>query len=206
MSDPCVFWERVSAALDGELPPDEREFITAHQRRCASCRARTEALRSLGVGQRTTGVPPPRMTTAELRWLRGRGVRTVLALVGLTIAAFGLPAMLNSDTADSAAHLARHLATWQIGFGIGLIVAARTTRLTHAMLALGATIALLTIAASLVDIILGHQGPMAEVVHLVELIGVVLLWAIVPPQLRPTLFRRRQRRRRSHPPIDQRTP
>lgn len=205
MSDTCVFWERVSASLDGELPASERELIAAHQRRCAHCRTRTEALHALSLGQQKPA-PPPQMTAVELRWFGGRRGRALLALVGVAIATAGLPAMLNSDTADSAAHLARHLATWQIGFGIGLIVAARTTRLTHAMLALGATIALLTMAASFVDIVFGHQGPMAEGVHLIELIGVVLLWAIVPPQLRPTVFPRRLRRRRSHPPIHQRTP
>ena len=205
MSDTCVFWERVSALLDGDLPPREREFIAAHQRRCAHCRTRTEALHTLGIGQQPTAPPSP-TTAAELRCFGGRRGRALLALVGVAIATAGLPAMVNSDTADGAAHLARHLATWQIGFGIGLIVAARTTRLTHAMLALGASAALLTIVSSFVDIVFGHQGPLAEGIHLIELIGVVLLWALVPPQLRPKLFHRRLRRRRSHPSIDQRTP
>lgn len=71
-------------------------------------------------------------------------------------------------------------------------------RLSHAMLALGATFASLTIAATVIDIATGHQGPWDESVHLVEIIGFVLLWRITPPHLRP--FSRQRERANRRPP------
>ena len=59
------------------------------------------------------------------------------------------------------------------------------SRMSHAMLALAATFAALTLVATTIDVIGGHRGPWAESVHLVELIGVFLLWRLTPPHLLP---------------------
>jgi hypothetical protein len=96
-----------------------------------------------------------------------------------------IPAYIRGDGPSAETHAARHLAAWQIGFGVGLVVAAWVSRMSHAMLAFAATFAALTVVATGIDVIGGHTGPLAEPVHLVELIGIFLLWRLTPPHLLP---------------------
>ena len=115
----------------------------------------------------------------------GRWTRRLLLVVSLVIVLEAIPSYVRGDGIGSEAHAARHLAAWQIGFGVGLFVAALMSRLTHAMLALAFTFAALTVTATTIDVITGHSGPLKESVHLVELVAVLLLWRLTPPHLLP---------------------
>ena len=124
-------------------------------------------------------------TSSERRWLQARGARVVLVVVGLVIAGRAIPEYFQGDTKDSTVHIARHIATWQFGLSVGLIVAAIQSRFSQALLALASSVAVLTIVSTIVDIALGHRDPLTETVHLVELLGIGLLWWVTPPHLRP---------------------
>ena len=130
------------------------------------------------------------LTASERRWLGSRWPRRLLLVAAIIIVLEAVPAYIRGRGLGAETHAARHLAAWQIGFGVGLLVAAWVSRLTYAMLALAATFALLTVTATVIDIIRGHSGPWSESVHLVELVGVYLLWRMTPPHLLPW---RRQR-------------
>jgi len=147
-------------------------------------------------------IPTNRLSAAEHRWLHGIAGRIVVVVTAVLLIGLALPELLAPETTDASAHTARHLATWQIGFGVGLIVAATISRWSYAVLAMAMTVGVLSAGATIVDVATGHQGPLGESVHLIELAGVVMLWFITPPHLRP----RRRRTVRSddsagHPPL-----
>ena len=193
MSD-CAWWEQVSAGADGELPEAECAAADAHAATCTSCSAAlraTAALRPVphaAAAAESSGASvfdPQRLTGGERRWLGGRWARRLLVVAAIIIVIEAIPAYIRGEGLSAESHAARHLAAWQIGFGVGLFVAAWVSRMSHAMLALAATFAALTVVATGIDVIGGHSGPWAESVHLVELIGVFLLWRLAPPHLLP---------------------
>lgn len=189
----CPWWERVSASVDRELRDDDTARVHAHLANCWRCAASLDAAAALRVSRVTTasepsgdwGLDPGRMTDRERRWFGGRWARRMLLLAAVIIVVEALPAYVRGDGLGAESHAARHLAAWQIGFGVGLFVAAWVSRLSHAMLALAATFAALTVVATVIDVIGGHRGSWAESVHLVELIGVYLLWRLTPTHLLP---------------------
>lgn len=192
MSD-CPWWEQVSASADGELTEPERATADAHAAACPTCSSLLETTTRLHPAMRpaissaslSAGIDPAQLTGQERRWLSGRWARRLLLVAAIIIVVEAIPAYIRGEGPSAESHAARHLAAWQIGFGVGLFVAAWVSRMSHAMLALAATFATLTVIATAIDIIGGHSGPLAEAVHLVELIGIFLLWRLTPPHLLP---------------------
>jgi predicted anti-sigma-YlaC factor YlaD len=190
----CAWWEQVSASADGELPAAERAAADAHAATCPSCSAALRATAALRPAphvaaavdsSRASVFDPQQLSNEERRWFGGRWARRLLIVAAIVIVIEALPAYIRGEGLSAESHAARHLAAWQIGFGVGLFVAAWVSRMSHAMLALAATFAALTVGATAIDVISGHRGPWAESVHLVELIGVFLLWRLTPPHLLP---------------------
>lgn len=190
----CPWWEQVSAGADGELPEAERAAADAHATTCPDCSA---SLRTLGTlrpsmhaataidSSGASVLDPERLSDREQRWLGGRWARRLLVVAAIVIVVDAIPTYISGEGVSAESHAARHLAAWQIGFGVGLFVAAWVSRMSHAMLALAATFATLTVVAKAIDMIGGHRGPWADSVHLVELVGVFLLWRLTPPHLLP---------------------
>jgi predicted anti-sigma-YlaC factor YlaD len=208
MSD-CAWWEQVSASADGELPETERAAAAAHTSTCPDCTASLTATALLRPALHTAATPAPsrpagidadQLTSQERRWLSGRWARRLLLVAAVFIVIEAIPAYIRGDGPTAETHAVRHLAAWQIGFGVGLIVASWVSRMSHAMLAFAATFAALTVVATSIDIISGHSGPLAEPVHLIELIGVFLLWRLTPPHLLPWHRTNRSTSRHVTPP------
>ena len=184
----CPEWEEVSAALDGEISTVASHAALQHAARCPTCRTALDTVVA-PLAKVATAAMPPRFdtelaTASERRWLTGRWTRWLLLAAAVVIVAEAVPTYIQGDGLDSQTHAARHLAAWQIGFGVGLLVASWVSRMSHAMLALASTFAILSAAATTINLLAGHSGPLAETVHLIELIGVFLLWRITPPHLR----------------------
>lgn len=57
----CREWrERISASIDGEIPPGEARLVEGHLEECPECRALERKMRAVGIGvARTEGVVPP---------------------------------------------------------------------------------------------------------------------------------------------------
>jgi predicted anti-sigma-YlaC factor YlaD len=190
----CPWWEQVSAGADGELAAAERAAAEAHAATCPDCSASLRTPNVLRpsphaavetVSSGASVFDQERLSDRERRWLSGRWARRLLAVVAIVIVVDAIPTYISGHGVSAESHAARHLAAWQIGFGVGLFVAAWVSRLSHAMLAFAMTFATLTVVAKVIDLIGGHRGPWADPVHLVELIGVVLLWRLTPPHLLP---------------------
>lgn len=206
MNTPCPEWENVSAAIDGELSQPDQADAFAHARSCSSCRqllsmdAQAGLLaRPVAFGPATWPLDEDSLTGAERRWLGDRWRRWLLTVVAVAIVLLALPGYVDHGTTGD--HVSRHLATWQIAFGVGLAIAAAFTRFSYALLAMSASFTVLTVISKTIDLFAGHDGAWADPVHLVELIGAGMLWFVIPPHLkprRPTL-RRTRRDDTSHP-------
>lgn len=185
----CAWWELVSAAADGELDEADQRAALEHARRCQTCSAIVSTSITIAAPPVATAVPAPideaALTRRERRWLGGRWTRSLLMVAAVVIVVEAVPTYVSGQGLTAEAHAARHLASWQIGFGVGLFVAAWMSRMSHAMLAFAATFAALTIVAKTIDVIGGHRGPWADSVHLVELVAVFLLWRLAPTHLLP---------------------
>lgn len=192
----CAWWELVSAAADGELDEADQRAALDHARRCQMCSAIVTVSDTPSI---PTAVPVPidtaALTRRERRWLGGRWTRWLLMVAAIVIVIEAVPTYISGEGLTAEAHAARHLASWQIGFGVGLFVAAWMSRMSQAMLAFAATFAALTIVAKTIDVIGGHRGPWADSVHLVELVAVFLLWRLTPAHLLPW------NRRAASPPL-----
>lgn len=190
----CPWWEQVSAGADGELPEAEGSAAAEHAATCPDCSASLRTLRALRPSPRAATdmdssgasvLDLQRLNDRERRWLGGRWARRLLIVAAIVIVVDAVPTYISGEGVSAESHAARHLASWQIGFGVGLFVAAWVSRMSQAMLAFAAAFASLTVIAKAIDVIGGHRGPWADSVHLVELIGVFLLWRLTPPHLLP---------------------
>lgn len=183
----CEWWDLVSAAADGELDDTAAELAFRHARGCASCSTALDTAVPLAPHLVATPAPldPARLANSERRWLGAHWARRLLLIAGLVVVAASIPAYVGGDGLTPDSHAARHLASWQIGFGVGLVVAATISRMSSALLSLAITFATLTIVARVIDVAGGQHGPWISSVHLVELIGVLLLWLLTPPHLVP---------------------
>ncbi|MFP5487265.1 MAG: hypothetical protein ACLGHQ_03035, partial [Acidimicrobiia bacterium] len=152
--DDCGWWEQVSAATDGELPVDQAAVAIRHAERCPTCSKRL-GTSTFGPGHLNNAprvvVTPPldarALTGHERRWLTSRWTRRFLLVAAVIIVVEAVPAYISGHGLSAESHAARHLASWQIGFGVGLFVAAWMSRMSHAILALGTTFAILTVTA-----------------------------------------------------------
>jgi hypothetical protein len=192
----CAWWELVSAAADGELDDADQRAALDHAHRCPMC---STIVTMSATPPIPVAAPDPidtaALTLRERRWLGGRWTRWLLMIAAIVIVTEAVPTYISGEGLTAEAHAARHLASWQIGFGVGLFVAAWMSRMSQAMLAFAATFAALTIVSKAIDVIGGHRGPWADSVHLVELVAVFLLWRLTPAHLLPWT------RRPSPPPV-----
>ncbi|MGH3442558.1 MAG: zf-HC2 domain-containing protein [Nitriliruptorales bacterium] len=176
--------EAASARLDGELDDIETAAVEAHTARCADCARFAEDAARLNRSLRVhVPAPAPDLTVRILAAigpapspsrmrLALRGGLAAVALVQLGIAVGVL-----SGVSD-VAHVGRELGSWHLALGIGfLVVAWQPVRALGLFpVALAAAVALLGTAA--LDVIGGSVTLLAESRHLVELLGLGLLWQV----------------------------
>lgn len=183
----CTWWDDVSAVTSSEGNKFSRQAVLDHVHNCKACSSMFSATtaRHAQVAGPHSPIDTERLTGRERRWLGGRWTRVLLVVAAVVIIGEAVPDLIRGDRLSADAHAARYLASWQIGFGVGMLVAAWKTRMSHAILALAATFATLTITSTVIDLIGGHRQPWTEPVHLVELIAVFLLWRLTPTHLLP---------------------
>lgn len=196
-----LVYEAISARLDDELPDIEARALDAHLAGCPTCRAYAAQLTALHRAWRVRSAEPvPDLTAAILATTAERlpdrrstprieWVRYGVFAVGLTQLVLALPLMLLGADGDTPLHVSRELGAFAVALSTGMLVAAwqpqRAIGLLPAAVALGAGM-LLTAAA---DVVSGHSPALGEAHHLLELIGVVLLWRLARATPTPSLRR-----------------
>lgn len=177
--------ELVSAAADDELGHQDDQLLADHLDACTSCRVyadrvaqltRTVRLRAVEVEPDFVERVMERVPTVRLG--RGAWLRPALAWCALTIGVTSIRPLFLADLDGAPTHIARHVGASGLALAIGLLyVAWRPHRAAGLLPLVGALIAT-TAISTVLDTVSGDRSALAEAVHIVELVGMFLLWMV----------------------------
>ena len=175
----------ISAAVDDELTASEQRLLDEHLAGCPLCRGYAERVSALTRSMRLRGAEPlPDLTARVLdrarppRLGRGGWLRPALVWVALLIAAQSVQPLVLGDAAGATTHIARHLGAFGLALSFGMAYAAWRPHRAFGMLPFAVALVATTLLSALFDMTDQVRTPLAEAVHLTELVGLVLLWMI----------------------------
>ena len=187
--------ELLSARLDGETTEVEDEAVSSHLSSCPACAAFSMAVErqhrevrlhaaeavpdlSEAILQRA-GVTPGGARRAATRRARVlEWARYGLLVVALTQIVLALRELIDAVGGDEAVHTTRHLGGWDLAFAVGLLVVAWQPERARGLLPMAAALAGVMVVTAVLDVADGHTAAMAESTHLLEVVGLVLLWGV----------------------------
>ncbi len=204
----------LSAELDGEVSDQAPAAVESHLAGCAGCRDFALGAENLHRIVRVTPAEPvPDLTDAILRAIaepapvapapaparsiadeRTMFLRICLALIAVIQLGMSVPALVLGDDAGLPTHVARHLGSFSLALGVGLLVVAFRPERAAGVLPIIGVVVLCLVGSSVVDIISGRAAPGAEISHAPELVGLVAMWLlarspapVTPGRARPVL-------------------
>ena len=184
----------LSAGLDSEATALASAAIADHVIDCRDCQAfATESARLHRLVRLRTAERVPDLAPAVLAAVPTHGyrllVRYALLTVSITILILAVPALVLGRDANAPTHLARHLGSFDIALGVGLFVAAWRPQRARGFLPIAAALAGSMFVTALIDASDGTTPMIGEAYHLLEVAGLVLVWALAGFPL-PRLDRR----------------
>lgn len=177
--------ELISALADGEASADERSVVAGHLDDCVSCRTFAARVARLDRQVRVRPAEPvpdlvasvtARVRPAQLG--RGGWMRPALAWVAVVMLVQSVPMLLFGSAGDIDAHYARHLGAFGAALAIGFAFAAWKPHRAFGLLPFTAALVATTLVSLIADIVSGTRTPLAELIHLAEIVGLTLLWMI----------------------------
>jgi predicted anti-sigma-YlaC factor YlaD len=173
----------ISAAADDELAPDETAVLDAHLADCAGCRAYIDHVASLKRHVRLRPITTEPELVAHVmsragRLKRGTWLRPALAWCSVLVAAESAGPLVFGELAGTPTHVARHLGASGLALAVGFVSVAWRPQRAAGMLPFGVALLAATLVATLLDTVSGSRQPGAELVHVAEVVGMVLLWMI----------------------------
>jgi predicted anti-sigma-YlaC factor YlaD len=177
--------ELISAEADGEASADERAVVEGHLDDCVSCRTFAARVARLDRQVRVRPAEPvpdlvasvtARVRPAQLG--RGGWMRPALAWVAVVMLVQSVPMLLFGSAGDIDAHYARHLGAFGAALAIGFAFAAWKPHRAFGLLPFTAALVATTLVSLVADIATGTRTPLAELIHLAEIVGLTLLWMI----------------------------
>jgi predicted anti-sigma-YlaC factor YlaD len=195
--------EMLSAQLDGEDSPSEREAVDAHLAECLDCRRWLDRAAAVTRLARTSLVTPVRDLSETVLaavpqprhpWMVS-ALRIALGVVGAMQLLLGL-AQIGQGAAGghvhgaaggtvTPGHLWHESAAWNVAVGAGfLFIAVRRTRAKALLPTLTAFVAMLCLL-SINDLAAGRVAPLRLVTHGLVLAGYLIIVALSRPSLDP---------------------
>jgi predicted anti-sigma-YlaC factor YlaD len=193
----------ISATLDGEDPGFPEEVVRAHVDGCADCRRFASGAAALHRTARVTpATPVPDLTEAILRAIGDEPVvverddrtdflRLALAIVAVIQLTMAIPALVLGDDAGLPTHVARHLGSFALALGVGLLFVAWKPGRAAGLLPVVAAVVVCLVGSSVLDIVQGRAAAGGEVSHATELVGLVAVWLLARAQAPVTPSRHR---------------
>lgn len=177
--------ELASAAADDELTLFEQRRLDRHVVGCAACAAFVERLAALSRSIRLRAASSDHLFVERVldrarppRLGRGGWMRPALAWCGVVIAVQAMPALVLGELDGAATHIARHVGAAAVALAIGLLYAAWRPQRAFGLLPLVGALLVANLAGALFDTLDGDRAPVAETVHVAEVVGMVLLWMV----------------------------
>ena len=109
---------------------------------------------------------------------RGEWVRALLGAISVTLLLVNLPLLITGSAAGADVHVGRHLGAFGVALAIGLGYAALRPERALGMLPLAGALGATLLVTAIIDTATGTSTMLSEVRHVVELLGVVMLWVI----------------------------
>lgn len=190
----CEPWmEAISARADGEAATIDDRLLDGHLATCSNCRAFAEDIHRVGrVASLQQVASLPDLSGHVVRAVRAADrssvwwvLRLGLGVVAIQVILFSAPALLLGHSQGSDEHAARHLGSFAIAYAIGLLVVALRPAKARGMLPLAAALAGCLAITAVIDISDGRTPVIAEVRHLPEVIGLILVWILATPKRLP---------------------
>ncbi len=177
--------ELISSIADAEASADEHDAVELHLHTCADCRQFSVAVSLLDRQIRVRPAEPvPDLVaavTARARPARlGRGgwIRPALAWVAVVMLVQSVPVLLFGNMSGTDAHNARHLGAFGAALAIGFAYAAWKPHRAFGLLPFTAALVATTLVSLLADVVGGTRTPVAELIHVSEVVGLTLLWLV----------------------------
>ena len=182
--------EAISARLDGELAQLEDAALDAHLESCIGCQSHATALAGLHRSVRIRPAEPVPDLTTEIMALTAehlpdpsrRGAiewaRYGLFTVAFTQLVLALPLMALGADSDNALHTTRELGAFGLALAVGMLVVAWQPQRAGGLLPMAVALAAGLTITAVADIVTGHSPVVGEAPHLLELVGVLLLWRL----------------------------
>jgi predicted anti-sigma-YlaC factor YlaD len=182
--------EALSARLDDELPEMEAAAVDAHLAGCQSCQGYARALGDLHRAWRVRPAEAvPDLTAAVMAATADRlpdprprptieWVRYGVFAVGLTQLLLALPLMLLGPEGDAPLHSGRELGAFGVALSVGMLVVAWQPQRAGGLLPVALALSAGMLVTAVADILSGHSPVLGEAHHVLELVGVVLLWRL----------------------------
>jgi predicted anti-sigma-YlaC factor YlaD len=177
--------EALSARADGESSHQESTSIDRHLESCPECRAHAGRIDRLDRLVRVRPAEPvPDLVAAvttrarPARLGRGGWMRPALAWVAVVMLVQSLPPLVLGELGGIDAHFARHLGAFGTALAIGFAFAAWKPHRAFGLLPFTAALVATTLVSICADVVSGTRTPLAELLHVTELAGLVLLWMI----------------------------
>ena len=179
-----VMRDLISARADGELTAELEPLVEAHVGRCPACTDfaagahQVRRLAGLHLTPPATSAEPVVQAVSVPDVGKGAWVRIALGAVGLTLLLRGLILVLIGDLDGAGAHVARHLGAFGAALAIGLVYAAWRPERALGLMPLAGVLGVLLAATALIDVATRRSDALSEATHLVEVVGIVLLWIL----------------------------
>lgn len=180
----------ISARIDGETV-DDTDVVDEHVADCAACEAfvgRAHRLKRVMAFQPVRSEPldlaplvlnragPPNLGSGEWK-------RSLLAAAGATLLLLSIPGVLFGSTvlgADlgSTDHSGRHLGAFGAALAFGFLYAAWRPERAIGLVPLTSALGALILLTGIIDTARGSATGLTEASHLLELVGVMMVWEI----------------------------
>ncbi len=202
-----VMRDLISARADGELTLELEPLVEAHVGQCPACADFAEGTHQV---RRLAGLhltPPATPAEAVVQAVsvpdvgKGAWVRIALGAVGLTLLLRGLILIVTGDLDGAGDHVARHLGAFGAALAIGLVYAAWRPERALGLMPLAGVLGVLLAATAVMDVATRRSDALSEATHLVEVIGIVLLWILSGGRYRLGRWWDRVRNRSSGPDL-----
>lgn len=166
----------ISLDVDGRLA--DTTALDAHLAECDECRDWHD--RAVALASRTR--PPtdewqhPNIEPRHFGMFRA--LRFALAWTGALLIVWSAPGVFDSTTDEAYIHLARHQAAFGVAIGVVFLVVAWRPDRAYGVMPMAVVFVVALTGAAVADLALGASSLSKESRHVVEIIGLGLLWAL----------------------------
>lgn len=170
--------EALSARLDGESEGAAAIDTDDHLVRCSRCQRFLEQAEALNRRARVRAAEPipdlrSQILGPSVRGRSSEGTRCALFAVALTALILATPSLLGTGP-----HASRDLAAFEVALGLSLLFASWRPERAPGLLPMGAPLVGAVVLSSVVDIGNGRVPAATEAGHVLELVGILLLWRL----------------------------